>query len=101
MSEHATSEPPEWGPEVPLPGGVANRGRVVRIGDTVRRPLRRTSSATHALLRHLEAVGFPGAPRFLGVDARDREVLSYIPGSTVIPPYPDWALTDEALESVA
>ena len=28
-------------------------------------------------------------------------MLSYIPGSTVLPPYPDWAFTDEALVSVA
>ena len=88
-------------PGVPLPGGVANQGRVVRVGDTVRRPLRRTSPATHALFRHLEDVGFPGAPRFLGIDAQGREVLSYIPGATVLPPYPDWAFTDEALVSVA
>ena len=88
-------------PEVPLPGGVANRGLVVRVGDTVRRPLRSTSPAAHALLRHLEDVGFAGAPRFLGVDERGREVLSYVPGSTVLPPYPAWALTDEALVSVA
>lgn len=88
-------------PGVLLPGGVANQGRVVRVGDTVRRPLRRTSAAGHALLRHLEAVGFSGAPRFLGIDAQNREVLSYIPGATVIPPYPDWAFTDDALVSVA
>jgi hypothetical protein len=87
--------------EVPLPGGVANRGRVMRIGDTVRRPLRATSPATHALLRHLAAVGFDGAPRLLGIDAHGREVLGYIPGETVIRPYPDWAFTDEALVSVA
>jgi hypothetical protein len=88
-------------PEIALPGGLANRGHVVRVGETVRRPQRRTSPAAHALLRHLEAVGFEGAPRFLGVDARGREVLTYIPGATVVPPYPDWALTDEALVSVA
>lgn len=87
--------------EVQLPGGVANRGAVVRVGDTVRRPLRRTSPATHALLRHLADVGFDGAPRFLGVDGRGREVLTFIPGTTVLPPYPDWALTEEALASVA
>jgi hypothetical protein len=87
--------------EVALPGGVANRGLVVRVGDTVRRPLRRTSPAIHALLRHLEDVGFSGAPRFLGIDEQGREVLGYIPGTTVLRPYPDWALTDEALVSVA
>jgi Phosphotransferase enzyme family len=87
--------------ETTLPGGIANRGKVVRIGDTVRRPQGSTSPATHALLRHFEAVGFDGAPRFLGVDSLGREVLTYIPGTTAIPPYPDWALTDEALVSVA
>ena len=25
--------------EIPLEGGIANRGRVVRVGETVRRPL--------------------------------------------------------------
>jgi hypothetical protein len=87
--------------EVPLPGGIANRGKVVRIGNTVHRPQRDTSPATHALLQHLETVGFDGAPRFLGVDSQGREILTYIPGTPVIPPYPDWALTDHALVSVA
>jgi hypothetical protein len=87
--------------EIPLVGGTANRGLVFRVGDTVRRPLRPTSPATHALLRHLEDVGFDGAPRFLGTDAAGREVLSYIPGEAVTPPYPQWALTESALTSVA
>jgi hypothetical protein len=87
--------------EVPLPGGTANRGLVVRVGDTVRRPCRPSSPATHALLRHLEAVGFDGAPRFLGLDVLGREVLSYVPGRAITPPYPDWALTDAALTGVA
>ena len=34
----------------------------------------------HALLVHLEAVGFPWAPRFLGIDEEGREVLSFIEG---------------------
>lgn len=84
-----------------LHGGTANRGQVVRVGDTVRRPQRSTGPATHALLRHLADVGFTGAPRFLGVDGQAREVLTFLPGSPVVPPYPDWALSDEALVSVA
>ena len=92
---------PGTGGEVLLVGGTANRGQVVRIGDTVRRPRRDTSPATHALLRHLAAVGFAGAPRALGVDGEGREVLSYVPGTAVTPPFPEWALTDEALVSVA
>jgi hypothetical protein len=88
-------------PEVLLVGGIANRGQVVRVGDTVRRPQRATSPAIHALLRHLADVGFAGAPRFLDVDDQGREVLSYVPGTAVMPPYPAWSLTDAALISVA
>lgn len=88
-----------------LLGGTANRGLVVRVGDTVRRPLRPSSPATHALLEHLERVGFSagseGAPTLLGVDDQGREVLSYLPGETVTPPYPAWSMTDAALDSVA
>ena len=89
------------GPEVELTGGTANQGLVVRVGDTVRRPWRPTTPATHALLRHLEQVGFDGAPRLLGVDDQGREVLTYLPGEAVAPPYPAWALSRPALESVA
>jgi Phosphotransferase enzyme family len=87
--------------EIPLLGGTANQGLVVRVGDTVRRPRRAHSDATHELLRHLARVGFDGAPRFLGIDADGREVLSYIHGEAIIQPYPSWALTDPALVSVA
>ncbi len=84
-----------------LHGGTTNAGLVSRIGDTVRRPLRPTSAATHALLRHLQDVGFAGSPRLLGVDDAGREVLGYIEGSAAIDPAPAWALTDEALTGVA
>lgn len=87
--------------EVPLHGGTTNRGRVVRVGDTVRRPRRPRSPAAQHLLQHLADVGFTGAPRFLGVDEQGREVLTYVPGEAVTPPYPEWALTDDALVSVA
>lgn len=84
-----------------LVGGTANRGLVVRVGDTVRRPLRPAAASTHALLQHLESVGFSGAPRLLGVDAQGREVLTFVEGEAVLPPYPAWGLTDESLVSVA
>ena len=84
--------------EQPLAGGMdAGRG-VVRVGDTVRRP--GTAAPVRALLRHLEKVGFGGAPRHLGVDGQGRDVLSWIEGDVPVPPYPDWALTDAALESM-
>jgi Phosphotransferase enzyme family len=84
-----------------LRGGTTNAGLVTRVGETVRRPLRPTSGATRALLDHLAQVGFEAAPRHLGVDDMGREVLSFIPGQAAIAPYPEWALTDEALVSVA
>ena len=91
--------------ETVLQGGTANRGLVVRVGDTVRRPIRASSPAVHAVLGHLEKAGFSagleGAPKFLGIDSDGREVLSYLPGETVVPPYPSWAMTDAALASVA
>jgi hypothetical protein len=83
-----------------LPGGVANRGRVVRVGGTVHRPRGSHSDAVHDLLRHLELSGFDGAPHVVG-KYRDTEVLSYIDGVAANPPEPEWALTDDALYSVA
>lgn len=54
--------------------------RVVRIDDTVRRPVMPWSTAVHELLLRLEHVGFSAAPRFLGLDEHGREVLSYLDG---------------------
>jgi hypothetical protein len=62
-------------PEVPLTGGGSTPG-VVRVGGTVRRPRKPDSGRIHRLLIHFERCGFGGAPRFLGVDARGRTVLS-------------------------
>ena len=56
---------------MPLVGGDVNVGDVVvRVGDTVRRPVGPQTERSHALLRHFEAVGFEGAPRVLGIDER-------------------------------
>ncbi len=87
--------------EVRLEGGTANRGQVVRVDGTVRRPQTSSSPAVHALLRHLEVVGFDGAPRFRGEDEAGREVLTYVEGDVPIRPVPEWALSDSALTSVA
>jgi len=64
---------------VQLVGGRESSG-IVRVGDTVRRPLHGNSEFVHELLRHFELVGFDGAPRLLGVDEQGREILSYIDG---------------------
>lgn len=81
--------------ETPLAGG--NLSTVVRVGDTVRRPLRPWSAAVHGLLRHLEERGFVGAPRFLGVDDRGREVLSFIEGEVGAYPLSPYMWSDDVL----
>jgi hypothetical protein len=65
--------------EVPLTGGRIVR-RIVRVGDTVCRPMPADADYVHGLLAHLERCGFEGAPRFLGVDSRGREIVSYTKG---------------------
>jgi phosphotransferase family enzyme len=84
-----------------LDGGVANAGAVVRVGDDVLRPTNRHTPTIHALLRHLRAVGFTGAPDVVGLEPDGRERLRFIPGLVPMPPYPAWSLTDEALASTA
>jgi hypothetical protein len=54
--------------------------RVVRVGDTVRRPMYPWSPSVHLLLQHLESVGYSSAPRLLGIDEEGREVLSFVEG---------------------
>jgi aminoglycoside phosphotransferase len=73
---------------------------IVRVGDTVRRPVGPWTPAVHGLLRHLEASGFTLSPRVLGIDDEGREILTYIPGRSG----PDgWAMivTDRGLERLA
>jgi tRNA A-37 threonylcarbamoyl transferase component Bud32 len=65
--------------EVPLPGGRLTRG-VVRVGETVRRPRKACSAFVARLLMLLEERGFSAAPRHLGVDERERDILSFIAG---------------------
>ncbi|MEV0664791.1 phosphotransferase [Actinomadura luteofluorescens] len=65
--------------EIPLGGGRITEG-VVRVGDTVRRPVGAQSPFVHRLLRHFEAVGCDAAPRLLGIDEKGREVLSFQEG---------------------
>lgn len=71
------------GHEIPLIGGRTTTG-IVRIGDTVRRPIRAGATFVHELLRHLHTRRFAGAPEFVGVDTEGREILSFIPG--FVPP---------------
>lgn len=72
---------------------------VTKVGDTVRRPTGPWTPAVHALLRHLEEVGFDGAPRVLGIDERGREVLSYVPVEVLGCAGPE-AVTERVLDEV-
>lgn len=82
----------EW-----LDGG--NVTAVERIGDTVRRAIGPWSPAVHALLRHLEHVGFEAAPRFRGLDEQGREILSFIDGDVPTGAHPA-IVTDQAMHDV-
>jgi len=84
--------------EVPLLGGMSTPG-VVRIGDTVRRPMNANSGYVHELLVHLERCGFEGAPRYLGVDEQGREILTFVDGFA--PPHNGFELTEEAVRAGA
>jgi Ser/Thr protein kinase RdoA (MazF antagonist) len=85
--------------EKPLAGGMGNRGEVLRVSDTVRRPVSNHTSAVLLLLEHLVAKGFP-APVPTGRDEEGRETFHWIEGDVPVPPYPEWSLTDRALASV-
>ena len=72
-------EPPLQADGTALSGG-ASRLEILRLGATVRRPVGPNSGYVHALLTHLERAGLAWTPRFLGIDAAGREVLSFIEG---------------------
>ncbi len=82
---------------------------IIRRGDRIWRPLGAWSPAVHEYLRHLESVGFDGAPRFIGLED-DREVLTYLDGEVAADPHwhpghghrlPAYTRSDEALRATA
>jgi Phosphotransferase enzyme family len=85
--------------ETPLEGGNTHAS-VVRVGDTVRRPTGVWTPGVHALLRHLEHVGFGGAPRVLGIDGQGRESLTYVEGEVVWPGHVELVATGRALQEI-
>jgi len=84
-----------------LHGGVANAGAVVRQGSHVLRPSNRHSASIHRALSALRSTGFLGASNPVGIEAEGRERLEFIDGDVPLPPFPEWARSDEALASVA
>ena len=92
-------DPPDdlYNQEEKLTGGFFSE--VARVGDTVRRSTGPWTPAVHALLRHLEEVGFDGAPRVLGIDEQGREVISYVRGNVYLRATPG-TMTEEVLDEL-
>src|SRR3989344_5020905 len=67
---------------------------VVRIENTVRRSVGPNSEFNHALLKLLEEKGFGHAPRFLGIDEKGREILTFMEGEVS---HGEMSWTDEQL----
>jgi hypothetical protein len=65
-------------------GNVADS--VVRTGQTVRKPVTKSTPSVEALLVYLAESGFLHAPRSLGRDERGRYILEYVAGTPVTDP---------------
>ncbi|WP_026907412.1 phosphotransferase [Paucisalibacillus globulus] len=85
--------------EETLTGG--NVSNVYCLGDTVRRELKPVSVQVHKLLQHLESKGFDYAPKFLGVDEKNREILSFIEGEAGNYPLKKYMLSNDVLKEIA
>jgi hypothetical protein len=87
--------------EVPLGGNLSES---VKVGDTVHRRAGPWTPAVHALLAHLQRVGFDAAPEALGMDEQGRAVLAFVPGE-VHGGWPDpplsWMFEDEVTLTAA
>lgn len=85
--------------EEKLTGG--NISKVYRSGDTVRRDLKAGSPKIHKLLKHLENKGFNCAPKYLGIDERGREILSFIEGEAGNYPLKKYMWSNDVLKEIA
>ncbi|MDZ5472255.1 phosphotransferase [Bacillus sp. 31A1R] len=85
--------------EVPLKGG--NVSNVYRSGNTVRRETKPESTKIHMLLKHLEDKGFQYAPKFLGIDEKGREILSFIEGEAGNYPLKEYMWSNDTLAHIA
>jgi len=63
--------------ETILKGGRTNT-RVVKIGDTVRKPQNKKSRYASQVLQFLEEKNFQYSQRFIGVDEKNRDIFAYI-----------------------
>jgi hypothetical protein len=81
-----------------LPGGTVTPVVSWRHGPRATGPW---THRVHQLLRHLEAAGFDGAPRLLGIDEHGREVLAFIEREVTSYGPPRGMHTDEVLTAAA
>ncbi|MDN4472230.1 phosphotransferase [Demequina zhanjiangensis] len=82
-TERSSSTPPDAADEI----------RRSQISDHAPDPY---SGALHALLTHLESVGFTGAPRSFGWDDQGRHLVEFVPGTRVDDPRAPAAALDAA-----
>lgn len=78
----------DFNPSAPLNAAEGGPSNTSRVGaTTVRRAAGPWTSTVHALLRHLENVGFAGSPRVVGdgLDADGNETLTYVEGAVQHP----------------
>ena len=61
---------------------IDNKHPIIRMGNTVHRPVKWWTPAVHGLLKYLEGVGFKYSPRVLGFDEQGREILNFIDGDS-------------------
>ncbi|RLQ90059.1 aminoglycoside phosphotransferase family protein [Planomicrobium sp. Y74] len=88
----------EGNSEEKLVGG--NVSDVYRLGKTVRREMKPESPQIHQLLNHLEKKGYHYAPKFLGMDDKDREILTFIEGVAGNYPLKKYMLSDDSLKEI-
>jgi hypothetical protein len=74
---------------------------VVRVGQTVRRPVRPFTETVQQYLRHVRFHGAGFVPEALGYDDLGREVVEFIDGEVPIEPLPAWATSDHVLVILA
>ena len=86
--------------EIPLVGDGVTPG-IVRIGSTVRRPVRPFTATVQAFLRALHDQGFTDAPIPLGTDDLGREVLTFVEGEVPHEPVGAGFAGDDVLTALA
>ncbi|WP_199853147.1 MULTISPECIES: aminoglycoside phosphotransferase family protein [unclassified Plantactinospora] len=82
----------------PLTAAEGGPSHVIRTGSIVRRAAKPWTGTVHALLHHLEEVGFAGSPWVVGtgIDDNGNEMLTYVEGDIIHPR----AWTDEGIWQV-